>query len=151
MPFTFSSSDIDRIAAALGAAAHQDGQTFRFELADAESGRRLVLEVKPDVAMPGALSDLPTGVVSVYGMNSFLQLQGVSGMIASDDLGEVIFFARRAGATSGLVVERGAGCSLYSNVDDRLLEADFTQLPSEIMMSAVALSLSESLFGDQPS
>ena len=39
---------------------------------------------------------------------------------------------------------------VYGNVDDRLLKTDFTQLPSEIMMSSVALSMTESLFGDLP-
>lgn len=149
MPFTFSDSDLQRVADALGVTSNRDGSLYRFELADSESGRRLVLEVQPEVSLPFDAPDQPRGLVSVYGMNSFLQLQGVTGMIASDDLGEVIFFARRGGATSGLVVERGAGCSLYSNVDERMLAADFTQLPSEVMMSAVALSMSETLFGEQ--
>jgi hypothetical protein len=148
MPFAFSEPDFERIAAALGVAAFRDGAIVRYELSDQESGRRLVLEVHPSVSGPERDDDQPRGLVSVYGMNAFLQLQGVTGLIASDELGEVIFFGRRAGITSGLVVERGAGCSLYSNVDDRLLEADFTQLPPEVMMSAVALSMSESLFGD---
>lgn len=148
MPFAFTETDFARVAAALDAEPRRDGSIVRFELAHAESGRRLVLEIHPRIGLPEDLGDLPRGLVSVYGMNAFLQLQGVSGMIASEDLGEVIFFARRGGVTGGLVVERGAGCSLYSNVDDRLLESDFTQLPPEVMMSAVALSLSESLFGD---
>lgn len=150
MPFSFSDADFDRVAAALGVPARLDGATRRFELAHEDSGRRLVLEISPAPGVPPALADQPRGLVSVYGMNSFLQLHGVTGLIASEELGEVIFFARRGGVTSGLVVESGAGCSLYSNVDDRLLETDFTQLPSEMMMSAVALSMSESLFGDMP-
>ena len=81
-------------------------------------------------------------------MNSFLQLHGVTGILASAELGEVIFFARRTGTTSGLVVEKAAGCSLYANVNDQLLASDFTKLPAEVMMSAVALSMSETLFGD---
>jgi len=150
MRFTFSDADFARVSEALGVSAHRDGSIVRFELADPESGRRLVLEIHPAVKLSAIGSEESTGMVSVYGMNAFLQLQDISGMIASEELGEVIFFARHGGATSGLVVERGAGCSLYSNVDDRLLAADFTQLPSEVMMSAVALSMSESLFGDMP-
>lgn len=152
MPFTFSDADFDRLARALGAAPKREGTLVRFELKDAESGRRLVLEVQPRLELPPSLAgeEAPTGLVSVYGMNAFLQLHGCTGYLASEELGEVIFFARRGGLTNGLVVERGAGCSLYANVDDRLLEADFTQLPAEIMMSSVALSMSESLFGDLP-
>ncbi len=152
MPFRFSDADFDRLAAALGAEAVRDGALVRFELEDAESGRRLVLEVQPSVDLPAGVTggETPTGLVSVYGMNAFLQLQGCTGFLASEELGEAIFFARRGGLTNGLVVERGAGCSLYANVDDRLLQTDFTQLPAEVMMSAVALSMSETLFGDLP-
>ena len=151
MPFTFSDDDFDRLAAAFGVEPKRDGPVVRFELRDEESGRRLVLEVQPTVALPSGLAgDGPTGLVSVYGMNAFLQLQGCTGYIASEEMGEAIFFARKHDTTNGLVVERGAGCSLYANVDDRLLKADFTQLPSEIMMSSVALSMSETLFDDLP-
>jgi hypothetical protein len=152
MPFTFSDDDFDRLAAAFGVEPKRDGPVVRFEMKDAESGRRLVLEIQSSVDLPSGLADAdaPTGLVSVYGMNAFLQLQGCTGYIASEELGEAIFFARKHDTTNGLVVERGAGCSLYANVDDRLLKADFTQLPSEIMMSSVALSMTETLFGDLP-
>jgi hypothetical protein len=147
MASPFTDADYDRLTAALGVPAKREGEAIRYDLADAESGRRLVLEVHPHVAAPGAE---PQALVTVYGMNAFLQLQNVTGLLASEELGEAIFIARRDGATHGLVVERGAGCSLYANVDDRLLDADFTQLPAEVMMSAVALSMSASLFGDLP-
>ena len=150
MPFTFSDADIERLAAALGTEPQRDGALVRFDLADEKSGRHLVLELQPSVDLPAALADAPTGLVSVYGMNAFLQLQGLTGYIASEELGEAIFFARKNDVTNGLVVERGAGCSLYANVDDRLLQTDFTQLPAEIVMSSVALSMTETLFGDLP-
>jgi hypothetical protein len=151
MPFTFSDDDFDQLAAAFGVEPKRDGSLVRFELSDEESGRRLVLEIQPTVELPDGLADGgPTGLVSVYGMNAFLQLQGCTGYIASEEMGEAIFFARKHDTTNGLVVERGAGCSLYANVDDRLLKTDFTQLPSEIMMSSVALSMTETLFGDLP-
>lgn len=150
MPFKLSDADFEQVATALAAPAVKDGSIIRYELSDAESGRRLILEIHPGVVLPSELADQPSGLISAYGMNAFLQLQGVTGLIVSEELGEVIFFARRGGTTDGLVIERGAGCSLYSNVDDRLLAADFTRLPAEIMMSAVALSMSETLFGDLP-
>ena len=150
MPFTFSDDDFARLADTFGVPPTREGNLIRFELADEKSGRRLVLEIYPQVALPEVASDTPSGLVSVYGMNSFLQLQGLTGYIASEELGEAIFFAKQGGITNGLVVERGAGCSLYANVDDRLLQTDFTQLPAEIMMSSVALSMTETLFGDMP-
>ena len=49
---------------------------------------------------------------------------------------------------SGLIVEREAGCSLYANVDESVLSGDFTQLGPEVMLSSIALSLSEQLISD---
>lgn len=146
---TFSSDDFAKIATALGVEAKQDGRTHRFSLRHEESGRRLDLEIVPHLDLPAdADPNRPANLVSVYGPMAFLQLQGVTGFIASEEMGEVIFFGKQGGATSGLVVERVAGCSLYANVDEGLLSADFTALPPEIMMSSVALSATEALFNE---
>jgi hypothetical protein len=148
MPTPFTDADLARIAAALGVEPVREGGTVRFALAHEPSGRRLAVEVMPEVALPEGAGGAgeTTALVSVYGTNAFLQLQGVTGVVASEELGEVIFFAREGGRVDGLVVERQAGCSLYANVSEKLLSADFTRLPPEIMMSAVALSMSEPLF-----
>ncbi len=149
MAFTFSDEDFERISTVLGSAAKRDNSLVRYELFDDTTGRRLSLEITPDLALPDNVrDDQPGNLVSVYAASSFLQLQGCTGYIASQELGEVIFFARRDGLTNGLVIEREVGCSLYANVDSRLLSADFTQLPSELVMSSVALSMTETLFDD---
>lgn len=149
--FAFSEADLDDIASVLGADFQRDGDGLaRVELAHEESGRRLTLEVLTGIeALPEEVAARqPANLVSVYAVNSFLQLQGCTGYIASEELGEVIFFGRRGGATGGLVIEREAGCSLYANVDDALLSSDFTQLPPEMIMSSVALSMTETIFDD---
>jgi hypothetical protein len=148
MPFVFSRDDLKRISSVLGVPEVHEGELVRFGLEDKQSGRRLALEISRDISLPPELGESPVTLVSVYATNAFLQLHGCTGYIASSELGEVIFFARQRGSTNGLVVERGAGCSLYASVDDRLLSADFTQLPPEVMMSSVALSMTETLFND---
>ncbi len=83
-------------------------------------------------------------MVSVYAHNTFLQLHNCTAFIASDMLKQITFFGRQQEMTSGLIVERGAGCSLYANVEEAILNSDFTQLPEDLMMCAIALSLTES-------
>lgn len=149
MAFTFSDADLERIALVLGVEPKRDGTLARFELSDEESGRRIALEIRQVLHLPeGVTEDSESNLVSVYAASSFLQIQGCTGFIASQELGEVIFVARSGHAANGLVVERQAGCSLYANVDPRLFSADFTQLPPEVIMSSVALSMAEDLFGD---
>lgn len=149
MAFDFSDEDLDRIATVLGVSMKEDGTTARYELTDDSSGRRIVLEINRAVSLPPSIAQRqPGNLVSVYAPSSFLQLQGCTGFIASKELGEVIFFARKEGTANGLVIEREAGCSLYANVDEDLLSADFTKLSPELVMGSVALSMSEELFTD---
>lgn len=146
MAFSLSDSDVDRIASVLGVEPKRDGSLIRLELADAETGRQVTLEILTDLHLPEGLGEGSGALISVYAASSFLQLQNCTGFLASQELGEVIFFSKRSGTTSGLVVEREAACSLYAHVEDRLLSADFTQLPPEFVMSSVALSMTEDLF-----
>ena len=149
MAFSFSDADIDRIASVLEVPAKRDGSTVRFELKHPESKRWIKVEIQTRLELPeGLIEEAPNNLISVSSPSSFLQLQGCTGYIASQELGEVIFFVKRHTTINGLVVEREAGCSLYANVEDALLSADFMQLPPEMVMSSVALSMTESLFND---
>lgn len=149
MAYSFSDSDIERIETVLQVKSKNDGRLFRFELQNDETGRRLSLEIHPALPVPEEIEEQGTSnLISVYAPSSFLQLQGCTGFLASRELGEVIFVARSGHGANGLVVERDVGCSLYANVDMRLLSTDFTQLPPELIMSSVALSVTEDLFDD---
>ena len=134
---SLSPADFDRIAQALGVDAERDGDLVRYSLA--AGGRSLVLEVLPET-QDGAL-------ITVYSQVAHLQLQGCEAVVASEELGEALFLGRDGERVSGLVVEKGAGCSLYANVPESLLSADFTALAPEVMQSAVVLSLGETLLG----
>lgn len=149
MNFEFTESDLARIGEVLGADGRADGNSVRFKLHDELSQRSITLEITRGLTVPQAMKEERADtLVTVMAPSSLLQLQGCTGYIASQELGEVIFFARRGGITNGLVVERQAACSLYANFDERLLSTDFAQLSPELIMSAVALSMTETLFND---
>lgn len=148
MSFIFSHSDFETIAEVLGTSAKYEGNVVRFDLLDSHTKRKLILEVYPVLEMPDHLASTAYNLISVSAINSVLQLHNCTGVVFSKEMGEVIFFAKQNGITNGLVVEQGAGCSLYSNIEDKLLSTDFTQLPAEVMMCSVALSMTEDLFDD---
>ena len=140
----FTQNDIQHIASALDASVKDMGSNYRLTLHSEESGRKLSLEIYPDTNIGKAKGNL----IIVYAANAFLQLQFCTGYVISKMLGEVTFLARHEGRISGLIVEKEAGCSLYANVDESVLSGDFTQLGPEVMLSSIALSLSEGLLSD---
>lgn len=138
----FTKENIDAIGQILDSKPKRVGNdVFRFEVINEEEKRRLALEIHLGLDIDGKSLNM----VSVYAQNTFLQLHNCTAFIASDMLKQVTFFGRTNNMVSGLIVEEGAGCSLYSNVDEAILNSDFTQLPEDLMMCAVALSLTESV------
>jgi hypothetical protein len=83
-----------------------------------------------------------TYLVSVYTNNTHLQLQSCTNLIVSEMLEEIIFISETDSSISGLIVSKQGDCALYSNVDKKILHSDFSELNSEKLLAAVALSIS---------
>lgn len=141
----FTKKDIDKIAGALGVVAKATGSSHRFVLENKEEHRSLSLEIYSDIPIGKKQGNL----ISVYTLNAHLQLHFCTGYVVSEMLGEVTFVGETGGHLSGLTIEREAGCSLYANVDSSLLSGDFTKLGPEVMLSGIALSLTEGLIPDK--
>ena len=142
----FSKIDIEKIASCLGDPEISDLKDhFRLKIARPEEKRHLSLEIYPEVALA---QEARGALVVVYTHNCHLQLHNCTGYVLSADLGEVTFIAESGERISGLVVEREAACSLYTNVNRGLISDDFTQFGVEVMLSGVALSLAEDVLKD---
>ena len=139
MATIFGQSEVKRLEALFGVSAKAMGPNFRFEIVSPEAGRRLALEIYPGISIGRRRGNL----VSVYTDAAHLQLHFCSGLIISEELGEATFVGEHRGRLSGLIVEKAAGCTLFANVDRSILSGDFTQLAPEVMISGVALSLTE--------
>jgi hypothetical protein len=140
MPLRFTSAEIKKIEQVLGTTVQRVGTTLRFKIAGAEPPHRsIVLEVYGQMRIGKKQGNM----VSVFTENAHLQLHFCTAFVVSESLGEVTFVAEAGNKLSGLIVERGAGCSLFANVDRSLVSGDFTTLAPQIMMSGIALSLTE--------
>ena len=145
MTMELNAESVKHLADVLGAeSVHDDGDHFRVRLNQESDNRVLLLELYPakSEGRPGG------SMVVVYTGNSHLQLHNVTGWVESADLGEVTFVSESGGRLSGLVIESGASCSLYAHVDRSLIKGDFTSLGVEVMLSGVALSLTEEILED---
>jgi hypothetical protein len=146
MAAEFTTVDAQLIAAVLKAeAVTEEGDHFRIKLVDPESKRSLTVQVYGQTSL-GKKEGM---LVVVYTGNSHLQLHNCTGYVVSDGMGEVTFVAEDQNRLSGLVVERGASCSLYAALDRDLISSDFTQLGPEVMLSGVALSLAEDILSQE--
>jgi hypothetical protein len=143
--FVFTSSDFKKLAKALGVKGKARGNNVRFEVGNSVTKRKLAVEIYSNIMIGKERGNL----VTVYTSNAHLQLHFCSGYVVSDMLGEVTFIGQRDGKVSGLIIEKEGGCSLYANVDRSLLSGDFTQLGPEVMLSGIALSLTESVLPEQ--
>lgn len=143
----FSPRDIKKIATVLGVEAKPKGNNYRLVLENPEAGRRLSIEIYPKISL-GKGGKKPGNLISVYTPTSHLQLHFCTGFVVSKMLGEVTFVAEHRGKVCGLIIEKEAGCSLFANVDAEVLSGDFTNLGPEVMLTGIALSLTESLLPD---
>jgi hypothetical protein len=141
MVHEFSIENLQHIGETLGVEPKHTGNVYRFEVVNDDKTRKIAFEIYPDLVVEGR----PTNMISVYSHNSFLQLHNCVGFVASEILNQVTFFGKTEGTTSGLIIEKEAGCSYYANVDDAILKGDFTKLPTELMMCSVALSLTDNI------
>ncbi len=140
----FTQADADKIGALLEAEKVTfEKDHFRIKVSNQEERRILVLEVYPETSLGKRRGML----VVVYTGTSHLQLHNCNGFVMSEELGEITFVTEKGGSLSGLVVEKGASCSLYASIDRELISSDFTQLGVEVMLSGVALSLAEEILG----
>lgn len=137
----FNEEDIKAISKVLGVEPVKRVDHYRFVLENTKDKRRLSLEIYPDVPIAESKGNL----ISIYTHNTHMQLHYCTGYVPSESLGEIIFISEYQGRVSGIIVEKEAGCSFYSNVDTSVLSGDFTKLAPEVMMSGIALSVAEHL------
>ncbi len=138
----FTEDDAKKIGAVLGVEKFvHEKDHFRLKISNRTEKRVLVLEIYPETLLGRTRGML----VVIYTGNSHLQLHNCSGYVVSEELGEVTFVTETETRLSGLVVEKGASCSLYAGLNRNLISSDFTKLGVEVMLSGVALSLAEDI------
>jgi hypothetical protein len=139
--FEFRQRDIKKLAHVLQSEPKFIGQSVRFEIENKKQQRKLAMEIYSNIEIGNRKGNL----ISVYTSTAHLQLHFCTGYVISKMLGEITFVGESDGKLSGLTIEREGGCSLYANVDRDILSGDFTKLGPEVMLSGIALSLTETI------
>jgi hypothetical protein len=141
MKFKFTDEVFKEIEKVLETKFKKRENQYRAVLVNEEEKRKLIIEIYPDIPIGENRGNL----ISIFSGNAHIQLHFCSGYVASDVLGEVTFFGQNQTRLSGVIIEKQAACSSFNNVDTGLLSGDFTKLAPEVMLSGIALSLTEPL------
>jgi hypothetical protein len=131
-----SEEDVKRIEELFGKKFENVGNCRSVKLENLRTNGKISLEIFSE--------ESKNYLVSVYTSNSHLQLQDCTRAIISNMLEEVIFISETSTHISGLIISKQGDCSMYAGVDRNLFSKDFTELSSEKLLAAVALSVAES-------
>ena len=133
---TIFADNIKLIEEMLGASFKKESDIFSINLKNSKTHTDIHIEIQ--------FEEGDRFLVSVYTNNCHLQLQNCGNIIVSSMLEEFIFTSETEEFISGMIISKQGDCSLYSNVKKSVLNSDFSELNSEKLLSAVALSITES-------
>lgn len=144
MPIQFEQQHFNEIAGVLGAELEVSGNQATFVISNFEEKRQVTFSIISTVDYPeneGNMLIVQTGA-------SHTQMHNCLGYVASEMLNEVAFISESAGNLSGVIIEKGASVTIYTNINKDLLSADFTTLSPEVMMAGISLSLADHLLSE---
>ncbi len=140
MSFKFTKKDFKKIAKALDINDPVvEGNHVRYEIENIIGGRKLTIEIYPELQIGSRVGNL----ITAYTPFGVMQLHFCTNYIASDELGEVILFAENKDKINGFVIGKNAELTCYANVDKDLIAKDPFKLSGEVIGCAMQLSLTE--------
>lgn len=128
--------DFDKIEKLFSEKFKKTDNTYTINIRNEKINSNICVEIYPE--------DNDRYLISVYTNNTHLQLQQCISLIVSEMLEEVIFVSETEESISGLIVSKQGDCALYSNVEKSVLRSDFSDLNSEKLLAAIALSITDS-------
>lgn len=130
-------SDLKRVETLFSEKFIKTETSYVFNIRSEKINSNICLEIYPE--------EKGKFLISVYTNNTHLQLQSCSNFVVSEMLEEVIFISETDNYISGLIVSKQGDCALYSNVDKKVLRSGFSELNSEKLLAAIALSITETV------
>lgn len=137
----FTESNQKKISEILNCEVNKYPEGFSWKLTNKESSQTLICNVYQKVKLGLASQGV---LVSVQSQHGYFELHDCNGfMIFEPD--ELIFIQADEEKVSSLIIGKKAGCSMYSNINREILGADFSNLDPAVLLSAMQLSLTESI------
>ena len=141
MNFVFSNKDIENIAKVLGSKPEKIAESWSWHLHNPKTKQSLVFTICNKVNLGKKYKG---AVISVQTHHGYYELHDCSAFLIFEP-GEVIFTNANKKKVTCLIVGKQCTCSMFSNIRREILSADFSTLDPAILLSAMQLSLTESI------
>lgn len=141
MSYFFTKDDISTISKVLGGELREYENSWTCKLSNPDSSQTLVLSIHNKIQLNKNNSG---SLISVQTQHGYFEMHGcMAYMVFEPD--EVIFVFYNEENLSSLIVGKRCSCSMFGNISRDILNADFSELDPAVLMSAMQLSLTESI------
>ena len=141
MKFSFQLSDIKQISRLLGSKPTESESMWIWHMKNDETRQQQTVTLYNSVQLG---KHKKGSLVIVQTKHGYFELHDCSGFVLFEP-DEVIFISATSHKLSSLVIGRECTCSMFSPIRREILSADFSALDPAILMSAMQLSLTESI------
>lgn len=143
MAFSFKPEDLKKINDTLGTKEKGGDDYWTWSLKNKETGQSVVFTVYNDVELDPSNGEKGV-LVSVQTKHGYFELHGVTDYMVFDP-DEVIFVKSLGDKVSCLVIGANSSCSLFSDLNKKIMERNITELDPAVLLSAMQLSLAEAI------
>lgn len=141
MPYTFTNDDIEKIDEILNTKAQNNGNNWTWRVSNSETNQSFVISIYNNVSLH---NNDDISIISIQTKQGYYELHDCFAYLVFEE-DEIIFIQASEKYVSCLVISKQGTCSMYSNINRDILNADFSKLDPAILMSAMQLSLTENL------
>ncbi len=141
MHYTFTNDDIEKISGILQTEVQNNDNNWTWRVNNPVTKQSFVISINNNVALS---DNVAISVISIQTKQGYYELHDcIAYLVFESD--EIIFVQASDKYVSCLVISKQGTCSMYSNISRDILKADFNKLDPAILMSAMQLSLTESV------
>ena len=138
----FTDEDIAAISNILGKPYQEMDSSWSWKLTNSVTKQTLVFTIYNEV--PQGDNDEVVTIISVQNNQGYFELHNCTNYLLFEP-DEVIFINANEDSISSLVIGKGSTVSLFANINRELLRKDITELSAPLLLSAMQLSLADSM------
>lgn len=140
----FEENDIKKISDLLESIPQLHESGYTWTMRNEELKDKLIFTLYTNLVGIDGNTDENCNLISILTQMGTIELHNcTSYMLFEPD--EVIFISATADKISSLIVGKKGTISLYTNIDKKLIGADFAELDTAYIMSAMQLALTEAI------